>query len=166
MVPKKEQIIADVNKLIHSQQTDKVRARKNTITRAYKRVQMFFRVGTLGRCACCDRDDVPIVSFKHKLCRYCYNWCRTWLLTHYFKADWSKLPMAITEFREPIKCRFFETCGSILPRISPNGRITTKMNNLCPKCAEIYYSGVSQGRAQRIRAQLGQKRIEGANGLS
>ena len=137
-----------MKKLIEVQQSNKALNRINKVhTEAIK-----------GKCTLCKREGVLIYKRKHMLCKMCYSWCHNYLSALKGFYNESFLYEAIIAFQKPIKCRFFDTCGNFVKRLTDEKKIMANRSAICSRCAPIYQSGVQDGRLtpkRRLNNRIG-----------
>jgi len=141
--PKNIKALIDLQK----SKTKKIKEEKRYIFQSYR-----------GKCECCHREEVLIVMGRIELCAMCLNWIKNWANKIHGYYNRKFIASGIIEFRKPIKCRFFDICGSIMNRINEDGTINRKRIWICDRCIPIYDYGLRKGLYEKTR-----KRSAGRN---
>lgn len=95
-----------------------------------------------------------IMRSKWDICKPCFLWCRNYLVAKHGFYSKKYIHEAFIQFKKPVKCRFFDICGNVIPRVVGKNRLRAYRKAICHRCYTIYKSGwMDKARAIKNRTQ-------------
>jgi hypothetical protein len=98
------------------------------------------KIVKIGICEMCNREK-EIVRTKPDLCIICMSWITRFIKKRYGYFHRRYVAEAVTFFKKPVECKFFQTCGNYINRFNEEGRLVLTKRAICKRCLPIYIAG-------------------------